>query len=133
MTAATQELFEQFYEAHGKPNDVEKDLLERVGYVNGDTIDQWCKQKRTSSTMMYTDWQGSSRSKAFSTACCQGDAVKGSPSDVEDSSVCCSYQSSRTREGKAQEIYAPSLDRIQDSMNGGNLLGRSDAYEGYIY
>lgn len=47
MTVTTQELFEQFYEAHGKPNDAEKDLLETVGDVNGDVIDQWCKQKRT--------------------------------------------------------------------------------------
>ncbi len=103
-----------------------------VEYVNGDVIDQWCKQKRTSSTMMYTDLQGSSRSKGISTARCHFDAAKGSPSDVEFSSVCCCYQSSRTRETKAQEIYVPSLDRIQDSMNGGNLLGRSDTYEGYI-
>lgn len=55
MTAATQELFEKFYEAHGKPNDEEKGLLERVGYVNGDVMDQWCKQRRTSSKTMITD------------------------------------------------------------------------------
>ncbi len=52
MTVSTQQLFEQFYEAHGKPNDAEKDLLVLVGYVDGNVIDQWCKQKLTGFTMV---------------------------------------------------------------------------------
>lgn len=40
---ATQELFEQFYDSHGKPNDAEKALLEQAGHVNVETIDKWCK------------------------------------------------------------------------------------------
>ena len=43
MTQATQELFEQFYKVHGKPNGAEKDLLVRVGHVNQEVVDQWCK------------------------------------------------------------------------------------------
>ena len=43
MTKQTQELFEQFYDAHGTPNDAEKDLLVQVGYVNRNVVDQWCK------------------------------------------------------------------------------------------
>ena len=43
MTKQTQELFEQFYDTHGTPNDAEKDLLVQVGYVNRDVVDQWCK------------------------------------------------------------------------------------------
>ena len=43
MTKQTQELFEQFYDAHGTPNDAEMDLLVQVGYVDRDVVDQWCK------------------------------------------------------------------------------------------
>lgn len=43
LTKPTQELFEQFWKAHGYPNDAEADLLERVGYVDAAVVDAWCK------------------------------------------------------------------------------------------
>lgn len=42
LTRPTQELFEQFWEAHGYPNDAEIDLLERAGRVDAETVDAWC-------------------------------------------------------------------------------------------
>ena len=43
LTRPTQELFEQFWKAHGYPNDAEIDLLERAGGVDAATVDAWCK------------------------------------------------------------------------------------------
>lgn len=43
LTRPTQELFEQFWKAHGYPNDAEMDLLEQVGYVDAATVDAWCE------------------------------------------------------------------------------------------
>ena len=43
LTRPTQQLFEQFWKAHGYPNDAEIDLLEQVGYVDAATVDAWCK------------------------------------------------------------------------------------------
>lgn len=43
LTIPTQELFEQFWKAHGYPNDAEMDLLEQVGYVDAATVDAWCE------------------------------------------------------------------------------------------
>ena len=42
LTRPTQELFEQFWRAHGYPNEAEMDLLEGVGYVDAATVDAWC-------------------------------------------------------------------------------------------
>ncbi|CAF9943305.1 MAG: hypothetical protein ALECFALPRED_011011 [Alectoria fallacina] len=41
LTRPTQQLFEQFWKAHGYPNDAEIDLLEQVGYVDAATVDAW--------------------------------------------------------------------------------------------
>ena len=43
LTRPTQELFEQFWKAHGYPNEAEIDLLEQVGYVDAATVDAWCQ------------------------------------------------------------------------------------------
>ena len=43
LSRPTQELFEQFWKAHGYPNDAEIDLLEQVGYVDAAAVDAWCK------------------------------------------------------------------------------------------
>lgn len=43
LSRPTQELFEQFWKAHGYPNEAEKDLLEQVGYVDAAIVDAWCK------------------------------------------------------------------------------------------
>ena len=43
LSIPTQELFEQFFEAHGLPNDAESDLLQAVGHVEAETIDTWCE------------------------------------------------------------------------------------------
>ena len=42
LSRPTQELFEQFFEEHGLPNDAESDLLQAVGYVDAGTVDAWC-------------------------------------------------------------------------------------------
>ena len=42
LARPTQELFEQFWEAHGYPNDAEMNLLEQVGGVDADIVDAWC-------------------------------------------------------------------------------------------
>ena len=47
LTRPTQQLFEQFWKAHGYPNDAEKDLLEQVGYVSVAIVDAWCKYEQT--------------------------------------------------------------------------------------
>ena len=46
LTRPTQELFEQFWKAHGYPNDAEMDLLEQAGYVDAATVDAWCKYEQ---------------------------------------------------------------------------------------
>lgn len=43
LTRPTQQLFEQFYLAHGIPNDAESELLQAVGYVDAEIVDAWCK------------------------------------------------------------------------------------------
>ena len=43
LTLPTQELFEQFYEQYGIPNDDEKFLLQNVGGVDLEVIDAWCE------------------------------------------------------------------------------------------
>ena len=58
VTLPTQELFEQFYEAHGLPNDGEKLILRRAGEVTIDVLDAWCEcalrspRTRTESTVV---------------------------------------------------------------------------------
>lgn len=55
LTRPTQELFEQFWKAHGYPNDAEMDLLEQVGYVDAATVDAWCKWKQCLSKLAHAD------------------------------------------------------------------------------
>lgn len=55
LTRPTQELFEQFWKAHGYPNDAEIDLLEQVGYVDAATVDAWCKWKQCLSKLAHAD------------------------------------------------------------------------------
>ncbi|KAL9100511.1 MAG: hypothetical protein Q9163_004117 [Psora crenata] len=43
LTRRTQQLFEQFYELHGLPNDDEKYLLQRSGNVGLQELDRWCR------------------------------------------------------------------------------------------
>lgn len=43
LTRPTQQLFEQFFLAHGIPNDAEAALLQAVGYVEFAVVDAWCK------------------------------------------------------------------------------------------
>lgn len=43
LTRPTQQLFEQFFRAHGFPNAAESDLLQAVGYVDAEIVDAWCK------------------------------------------------------------------------------------------
>ena len=47
LTRPTQELFEQFWEAHGYPNDAEMNLLEQVGRVDAAIVDAWCMYEPT--------------------------------------------------------------------------------------
>ena len=43
VTLPTQELFEQFFESHGLPNEAESELLQAAGYVDAETLEAWCK------------------------------------------------------------------------------------------
>ncbi|KAL6713547.1 hypothetical protein ACLMJK_009012 [Lecanora helva] len=47
LTRPTQELFEQFFAAYGLPNEAESELLQRVAFVDAETIEAWCKHVRT--------------------------------------------------------------------------------------
>lgn len=71
--------------------------------------------------MIYTGWQDSSCSKGISTACCHCDGAGDSPLEIQAARIYCWCQRSRNRERKGQQIYLPSLDITQDSMNGGKL------------
>lgn len=51
LTRATQELFEQFYQAYGTPNDAESELLQEVGYVDAEIVDAWCKSSRATDSL----------------------------------------------------------------------------------
>lgn len=43
MTLRTQQLLEQFFDAHYLPNEAEKDLLRRAGKVGHGVLQAWCK------------------------------------------------------------------------------------------
>ena len=43
LTRHVQELCEQVSEVHGKPSDVETDLLGEIGQVEDEVIEEWCK------------------------------------------------------------------------------------------
>ena len=49
VTLATQELFEQFFQKHGLPNEAESNLLQAVGYVDAETLEAWCTCRRNRS------------------------------------------------------------------------------------
>lgn len=73
LTRPTQELFEQFWKAHGYPNEAEMDLLEQVGYVDAATVDAWCTYEPTyRSNLTLTSRQ--SLTKRLSTSNIQVDA-----------------------------------------------------------
>ena len=43
MNLRTQELLEQFFEAHYLPNDAEKVLLQTAGEIDEGILNRWCK------------------------------------------------------------------------------------------
>lgn len=43
VSLRTQQLLEQFFEAHYLPNEAEQDLLERAARVDTDVLEGWCK------------------------------------------------------------------------------------------
>ena len=43
VSRPTQELFEQFYESYGLPNEDEKLLLQRAGHVDLQMLEDWCE------------------------------------------------------------------------------------------
>ncbi|KAM0804963.1 hypothetical protein BDR22DRAFT_885054 [Usnea florida] len=45
LTMFTQQIFEQFWKAHGYPNEAEIDLLEQVGDVDAEVVDAWFQLK----------------------------------------------------------------------------------------
>ena len=47
LTMFTQQIFEQFWKAHGYPNEAEIDLLEQVGDVDAEVVDAWCEYGST--------------------------------------------------------------------------------------
>ena len=42
-SSQSQELFEQFFQVHGNPNEAEKSMLGMVGGINVDHVDEWCR------------------------------------------------------------------------------------------